>query len=135
MADISTPAAVLASGTSYSVAVGIGIPESLALPVAIAAAGGASWAMSNRERVTSWTVLGVLAALSAWVFSWLFGVLFGHIAVDVIFWLLPADAKTALPRGAIQVACALVLSGVGISHILPWALKQLPVRTTNTGDQ
>ena len=135
MADFATPAAVLASGVSYSVAVGIGIPESLALPVAIAAAGGASWAMSNRERVNDWHVLGILAALSAWVFSWLFGVLFGHIAGAVIFWLLPVDARVILPHGAISVGCALVLSGVGISHILPWAMKQLPSRTSGNGGQ
>jgi len=60
MTAASHAASIAVSGLSYPAFVAMGIPEALALPVAIAAAGGASWAMASRERVDQWTVVALL---------------------------------------------------------------------------
>lgn len=129
MADITAPiAGVAASGIAYPVAMAVGIPDPLALPVAVAAAGGASWAMSNRERVDEWTVRAAVSALVAWVFSWLFGVLFGPITSGLLLAWAPKRYADLIPGGALSSGCALVLSAVAISHVLPLALGELSRR-------
>jgi len=126
MPDLSSPAAAIAaSGIAYPAAMAVGIPDALALPVAVAAAGGASWAMSNRERIEHYTVGAVLRALVAWVFSWLFGVIFGPAAASFALYWLPVGAAQALPHGGLAVGFALVLSAIAISHALPLVLRQL----------
>ena len=128
MADIATPAALAASTAVYPVAMAIGVPDPLALPLAVAAAGGASWAMSNRERVEDWNLRAAASALAAWMFSWRFGVLLGPIAGSMLLSWLPDRYAKALPSGAVTAGFALVLSAVAISHILPIALGQLKSR-------
>lgn len=134
MPDIASPvAAVAASGLAYPVAVAVGIPDALALPVAVAAAGGASWAMSNRERLEHYTTSAALKALAAWFFSWLFGVLFGPAAAGVLVALLPERTAHAVSAGGLAVGFALVLSAVAISHALPLFLRQLDRRAGQLG--
>lgn len=134
MPDLSAPvAAVAASGIVYPAAMAVGIPDALALPVAVAAAGGASWAMSNRERIEQYTFWGVIRALAAWVFSWLFGVIFGPAAASFAIYWLPVGAAQAVPHGGLAVGFALVLSAVAISHALPLVLRQLDRRADRVG--
>jgi hypothetical protein len=136
MADIATPiAAVAASSIAYPMAVAVGLPSPLALPVAVAAAGGASWAMSNRERIEIWTVGAIFKTLIAWAFSWLFGAIFGPIAANITMAWVPGDYAQVVQVGAVAVGYALVLSAVGISHILPLALRQLDQRAQTPGGQ
>lgn len=136
MADVSAPiAAVAASGIAYPTAMAIGIPDVLAMPVAVAAAGGASWAMSNRERIKQYTVLAVLRALAAWVFSWLFGVIFGPALASFAIYWLPVGAAQAVPHGGLAVGFALVLSAVAISHALPMVLRQIDRRVDRIGGE
>lgn len=124
MPEFVSPAASIASSVvSYPVAVAIGVPEPLALPIAVAAAGGASWAMSNREKVQAWTAAAVLSALSAWTFSWMIGATFGPVAGGALMALVPESVRHMIPTGALSVGCALVLSAVGISHALPLLLR------------
>lgn len=124
MADMSTPASAVASSLmSYPVAIAIGVPEPLALPIAVAAAGGASWAMSNREKVAEWTTAAVLSALSAWSFSWMIGATFGPVAGGAVMAIIPESVRHMIPSGSLSVGCALILSAVGISHALPMLLK------------
>lgn len=124
MADITAPVASVASSVvSYPVAVAIGVPEPLALPIAVAAAGGASWAMSNREKVSEWTFAAVFSALSAWSFSWMIGATFGPVAGGAVLAVLPESVRLMIPNGALSVGCALVLSAIGISHALPLLIK------------
>lgn len=129
MPDITTPTAALAASVpAYTVAASLGIPDALALPVAVAAAGGASWAMSNRPRVEAWNARAATNAVVAWLFSWLFGVLFGPICAAVAMSWIPTQYGKAVPAGALSSGCALVLSAVAISHILPLALGELVSR-------
>ena len=124
MPEFVSPAASIASSVvSYPVAVAIGVPEPLALPIAVAAAGGASWAMSNREKVQVWTAAAVLSALSAWTFSWMIGATFGPVAGGALMALVPESVRHMIPIGALSVGCTLVLSAVGISHALPLLLR------------
>lgn len=124
MPDITAPASAVASSMlSYPVAVAVGIPEPLALPIAVAAAGGASWAMSNREKVSEWTFAAVFSALSAWSFSWMIGATFGPVAGGAVLAVLPESVRLMIPNGALSVGCALVLSAIGISHALPLLIK------------
>lgn len=124
----SATAAVAASGLAYPVMVAVGIPEPLALPVAVAAAGGASLAMSNRERVDPVTVVAILKALAAWVFSWVFGVVFGPQAAAVLITYVPEKVAHTVSQGGLAVGFALILSAVAISHALPLLLRQISKR-------
>jgi hypothetical protein len=134
MPDLSAPAAAIAaSGIAYPAAMAVGIPDALALPVAVAAAGGASWAMSNRERVDQYTLGAVVRALVAWVFSWLFGVIFGPAAASLAMYFLPVGAAQVVLSGGLAVGFALVLSAVAISHALPLVLRQLDRRADRLG--
>lgn len=129
MVDLTTPTALAASGLSYTSLAVVGVPDVLAMPLAIAAAGGASWALSNRERVAKWGIREVLSVLSVWLFSWMLGMFFGHMTgVLLHHWLIPEKLKEVIPQGSLSVGCALIISGWGISHILPWAMSQLPKR-------
>lgn len=124
MPDITSPAASVASSVvSYPIAVAIGVPEPLALPIAVAAAGGASWAMSNREKVSEWTFAAVFSALSAWSFSWMIGATFGPVAGGAVLAVLPESVRLMIPNGALSVGCALIMSAIGISHALPLLIK------------
>lgn len=121
----SVAAALAASGATYPLAVALGIPEALALPIAVAAAAGASWAMANRERVEEINVRTVLSALAAWFFSWVFGVIFGPITAAGVMWAVPDKLRETLPPGSVSVGLALVLSAIAISHGLPLLTKLL----------
>lgn len=134
MPDITSPvAAIAASGVAYPVAVAVGIPEAIALPVAVAAAGGASWAMSNRERIEQWTFDAAFKAFSAWVFSWLFGAVLGPVSAAALLSQLPDRTAHAVSSGGLSVGLALVLSAVGISHVLPLLLRNLGKRADQIG--
>ena len=124
MPEFVSPAASIASSVvSYPVAVAIGVPEPLALPIAVAAAGGASWAMSNRDKVQTWTAAAVLSALSAWTFSWMIGATFGPVAGGAVMAVIPDTVRHMIPVGALSVGCTLILSAIGISHALPLLIK------------
>lgn len=134
MPDITSPvAAVAASGVAYPVAVAVGIPEAIALPVAVAAAGGASWAMSNRERIEQWTLDAAFKAFSAWVFSWLLGAVLGPVAAAALVSQLPDRTAHAVSLGGLSVGLALLLSAVGISHVLPMLMRGLDRRVDQIG--
>lgn len=113
--------AVGASLVSYPIAVAIGLPDALALPVAVAAAGGASWAMTNRERIKEWGVGPILSIIINWVFSWMFGVFFGPMAGGILLSFLPVSYSAVMHNGALSVGFALIFAALAISHIVPMA--------------
>jgi len=143
MPTVTAGVAVGTSIVTYPIAVAIGVPDSLALPVAVAAAGGASWAMTNRERIKEWGVGPIISIIFSWVFSWMFGVLFGPIAGAVLLSWLPISYASIVHNGALSVGLALIFAALAISHILPvvtaFARKKVDSMTssnnsTNTPD-
>jgi hypothetical protein len=129
MTAASHAASVAVSGLSYPAFVAMGIPEALALPVAIAAAGGASWAMASRERVDQWTAVAALSAVSAWFFSWLLGVALGPQVGALMMSWLPEQYAHVVHVGALSVGATLLVSAVAISHVLPLFSKVLSRRS------
>jgi hypothetical protein len=128
MAEVLTIAAPLAaSGVIYQTAVSMGLPEHLALPVALCAAVGASFALSAGGRV-EFDVRSVLSALAVYLFSWALGVFFGPAASAALVALAPETLAKTLPHGALAPGCALVIAAIGQSKLLPMALDAFSKR-------
>ena len=122
-ADPATPVAFVASSGIYGTAVAVGIPEQLALPVALAAAVGAAMALSHRGRIKvgAWEIG---SAVVMYAFAWCLGALGGPAAFSVMVGWFPVLA--GLPRGAVLPLLALLLAAYGQSHIVPLLEKIRP---------
>lgn len=128
-ADVLTIAAPLAaSGVIYQTVVSMGLPEHLALPVALCAAVGASFALSTGGRV-GFDFRSFLSTIVVYLFSWALGVFFGPAASAALVALAPDGLAKTLPHGALAPGCALVIAAIGQSKLLPMALAAFSKRT------
>lgn len=120
-AEPATPAAFIASSGIYGTAVALGIPEQLALPVALAAAIGAAMALSTRGRieVNAWEIG---SSVVMYLFAWCLGAFGGPAAFSVVEGWFP-EVAARLPKGAALPLLALLLAAYGQSHIVPWLAR------------
>jgi hypothetical protein len=123
---------MVASGMIYQVAVSIGLPSNLAVPVAVCAAVGASLALSRGERIEV-NLRSLLAALSVYLFSLLFGVTVGTAAAMGGLALLPEKVSAQIPVGSVVMAAVLITAAFGVSTILPFAMRLVERRTGGDG--
>jgi hypothetical protein len=129
---ISIVGPVAASGMIYQVAVSVGIPADLAVPVAVCAALGASFALSRGERIEV-NGRSLMTALAVYMFSLALGATVGPALALGGLALLPAAVIQHIPRGSVILASTLLTSAFGVSTLLPMAINWAESRTRGGG--
>lgn len=123
MPDVAIPVALGTSGAIYGSALAIGVPEPLALPVALAAAVGAAMALSNGGRI-EYNTRELISALVVFSFAWCLGA-FGAPAA---FWFVASyypSLASHLPTGAVLPLLALLVAAYGQSRVVPFIFEWL----------